>query len=404
MEQIETDQVVHNWRDNHNKNAAIMLTFIVMMIAKIITLMLPKKYFFDNNRILGMANGDDSVKAWGGSYEVAANFFKTVNVFNFVKMTDWSWFLGLLMTGIILLVITRIDEPDLPQLVFLLACVGLLNIYVLNIGKDVIQFLFFFAVYLVIISPIGNTTVKLLISSLILYFESTVFRAYYILIAALAIAVYCILCLFHRFVNLPRVVRLLGILLSMYVLVCAVMFVARVAKPDEFQLIMSVRDASLAGRDADTEASVTIIQNWIGGDSASSGNLPLFLVNYGINAARMLVPVELLTKGMQYIPFLLFQLAVTVYLASLFVHVDEIEDENQFLALSIFLGYFLASAIFEPDFGSWVRHESATFPVLHLLVMSSNQCVSAWKANAAALKSKFHKQSKHSSSWEGEVA
>ena len=49
MEQIETDQVVHNWRDNHNKNAAIMLTFIVMMIAKIITLMLPKKYFFDNN-------------------------------------------------------------------------------------------------------------------------------------------------------------------------------------------------------------------------------------------------------------------------------------------------------------------------------------------------------------------
>ena len=387
MEQIETDQVVHNWRDNHNKNAAIMLTFIVMMIAKIITLMLPKKYFFDNNRILGMANGDDSVKAWGGSYEVAANFFKTVNVFNFVKMTDWSWFLGLMKTGSILLVITRIDEPDLPQLVFLLACVGLLNIYVFNIGKDVIQFLFFFAVYLVIISPIGNTTVKLLISSLILYFESTVFRAYYILIAALAIAVYCILRLFHRFVNLPRVVRLLGILLSMYVLVCAVMFVARVAKPDEFQLIMSVRDASLAGRDADTEASV-----------------PLFLVNYGINAARMLVPVELLTKGMQYIPFLLFQLAVTVYLASLFVHVDEIEDENQFLALSIFLGYFLASAIFEPDFGSWVRHESATFPVLHLLVMSSNQCVSAWKANAAALKSKFHKQSKHSSSWEGEVA
>ena len=29
-------------------------------------------------------------------------------------------------------------------------------------------------------------------------FESTVFRAYYILIAALAIAVYCILRLFHR--------------------------------------------------------------------------------------------------------------------------------------------------------------------------------------------------------------
>ena len=55
MEQIETDQVVHNWRDNHNKNAAIMLTFIVMMIAKIITLMLPNKYFYDKNNIMGVA-------------------------------------------------------------------------------------------------------------------------------------------------------------------------------------------------------------------------------------------------------------------------------------------------------------------------------------------------------------
>ncbi|MFR4831484.1 MAG: hypothetical protein ACLUA4_01575 [Bifidobacterium sp.] len=120
-----------------------------------------------------------SVKAWGASRVGWLRIsLETVNVFEFLsKMTDWSWFLGLLMTGIILLVITRIDEPDLPQLVFLLlACkAGLLNIYVFNIGKDVIQFLFFFAVYLVIISPIGNTTVKLLVSSkLILYFESAV--------------------------------------------------------------------------------------------------------------------------------------------------------------------------------------------------------------------------------------
>lgn len=46
MEQIETDQVVHNWRDNHNKNAAIMLTFIVMMIAKIITTDVAEEIFF----------------------------------------------------------------------------------------------------------------------------------------------------------------------------------------------------------------------------------------------------------------------------------------------------------------------------------------------------------------------
>lgn len=97
----------------------------------------------------------------------------------------------------------------------------------------------------------------------------------------------------------------------------------------------------------------------------------------------MLVPVELLTKGMQYIPFFAFQLAVTVYLASLFVHVDEIEDENQFSHCPF--SWVISSRQLFSNPMLVVRHESATFPVLHLLVMSSNQCVSAWKANAAAL-------------------
>ena len=117
----------------------------------------------------------------------------------------------------------------------------------------------------------------------------------------------------------------------------------------------------------------------------------MFLLNYLINAVRMMIPFELAVKGVQYLPFCLFQVAVTVYLVHLFGKLDEIEDDTQFLAISIFLGYVLASVLFEPDFGSWVRHEAATFPVLHLLVFSPNQRLSQWKRDVKKIKGRVGK-------------
>lgn len=84
---------------------------------------------------------------------------------------------------------------------------------------------------------------------------------------------------------------------------------------------------------------------------------------------------------------------MTIYLVHLFGKLDEIDDEVQFLAISVFLGYVLASVLFEPDFGSWVRHEAATFPVLHLLVLSPNQQVSQWKRDINKVKDRFGKHS-----------
>ena len=37
------------------------------------------------------------------------------------------------------------------------------------------------------------------------------------------------------------------------------------------------------------------------------------------------------------------------------------------MALTCFSTYLFGSFMFEPDFGSWVRHESAAFTIFHLL-------------------------------------
>lgn len=375
-----------DWWENRNKNAVLALIFVVMLAAKLLTMMLPAKYFYDNNRIVGMVNEDMSMEAWGGSYVVAANFFRAINIFGFTSISQWSWFLGMLLTLVVFFMVLRLPELDMVQTIFLLACVGLLNIYVFNIGKDAIQFLFFMAVYLVLLMPIKSSAVKIVCAAIILYFESKVFRSYYVLIAALVLAIYCILAVFRRNHRLPPAVKIIITTVTMYLLVCVMMVVASVAMHSEYEQIMGIRDYSLSSREGDVD-SVTIIKNWVGGDNST--NLPLFLLNYLINAVRMMIPFELAIKGVQYIPFFCFQVAVTVYLAHLFGKLDEIEDETQFLAISIFLGYVLASALFEPDFGSWVRHEAATFPVLHLLVFSRNQQLSQWKRDVDRIKGRI---------------
>lgn len=354
-----------------NKNALLAFIFPVAVVAKVVAvLLLPDKYFFDNNRILKMVNGTAGDAAWGGTYQVAADLFSRLNIFDFTVMLQWSIFIGLLFNILLFFIILKADSPDLLQSLFILATVGLLNIYVFNIGKDIIQFFFFLMVYIVLILPIENSMIKALGSSAILYFESTFFREYYILIAGLVLVVYAIL-LFFREQNKLGLGSLAWVIILLLVSIYAVMLVSRVIMPDEYMQIMQLRSGYADAFGEDNGGNMaTAIQNWIPGES-----LPIFMVNYVINLFRMLIPVELAIRGASYLPFFVFQCAVTAYMVNLIRQINKVHDPAMFIALCVFIGYVLASAIFEPDFGSWTRHESATFPVLHLLILNPLQKV-----------------------------
>ena len=352
-----------------NKNALLALIVPVMIAAKImVAYVLPPKYFYDNNRMLAMVLGTAGDTAWGGSYEVAAALFRTLNVVDIETMVDWSICLGIIFTALVTLMILRVDAPDLLQSLFILATVGLLNIYIFTIGKDIIQFAFFFIVYIVLLIPIDNALIKILASAGILYYESTFFREYYVLIAALIIAVYVILEFFRSRQQLG-VGSILAIIVLLFVTIYVMMMVAQRIMPSEYDQVIGLRAGYEDAFGDDNGGNMaTAIQNWIPGD-----NLPIFMVNYIINAFRMMIPIELAMRGAYYLPFFVFQCMVTVYMVNLLRQINQINDTTLFLTLCVFLGYILASFIFEPDFGSWTRHEAATFPVLHLLVLNQYQ-------------------------------
>lgn len=360
-------------RDNRVRLVMAVLIILVMFAAKgLVAFILPPKYFYDNNRILGMTNEtlglsrSTSMPEWEGSYRVASNLFASLNFPRFETMLDWSIALGFLLTLVMIFMTLRADAPDLMQSVFVLATAGLLNIYIFTIGKDVIQFFFFLGVYVVLILPLDSQMLKMLLSAGILYYESTFFRRYYVLIAALVIIVYAVLRYFRnrKKLDAKTVMTIIAILMaSIYVL----LLVASAIMPDDYHQVMTLRDYYSDGMDGNADSS-TFINNWVSG-----GGLPIFMVNYVINAFRMMIPVELAMRGAYYLPFFCFQVMVTVYVVNLLRQINRINEPVLFLALCVYLGYALASFIFEPDFGSWTRHEAATFPVLHLLVLNSYQ-------------------------------
>lgn len=350
-----------------NKNALLALILPVMIAAKImVAYVLPPKYFYDNNRILSMMLGTAGDAAWEGDYRTASNLFDSINFAGIDTLIDWSICLGIIFTTLVIFMVIRADSPDLLQSLFLLATVGLLNIYIFNIGKDIIQFAFFFAVYVVLILPIDNSLVKVLASAGILYFESTFFREYYILIAALIVAVYAIL-LFFKQRSAIGLGSTLIIVVLLFATIYLMMIVANAVMPTEYHTILNLRagyDTAFGG----SADSSTLIQNWIPG-----GGLPIYMVNYLINAFRMMIPFELVMRGAGYLPFFAFQCMVTFYMVNLIRQINHVNDSTLFIALCVYIGYALASFIFEPDFGSWTRHEAATFPVLHLLVLNNFQ-------------------------------
>ena len=110
------------------------------------------------------------------------------------------------------------------------------------------------------------------------------------------------------------------------------------------------------------EGAGTVLNNIVEGES----NYNNCVVNYFINAVRMMVPIELLVKSPGYFPFFVYQIFILMYWFRTIKNIRKVNNKA-FLSLVCFTAYLFGSFSFEPDFGSWVRHESAAFPVFYIM-------------------------------------
>lgn len=313
---------------------------------------LPEKYFYDSTRILGLANGTSAVT--DKSYSFAATFFKNINIFGFTTLTQWAYFLAFVSIILIIFILVKNQRISLKNSLFVVASVGLLNIYVFNISKDVIQFLFFYLIFIILNNNKFSNNKKLFLSCTVLLLEALVFRVYYLIMAMLMVTIYFI---YEKMIKNKKVSRksIKKIIIFALLLFFTEVFVVQLVSTNNYNSIINARYIANVSRESSPDA-VTVINDLIGRNT----NFIKFVLNYLINFVRMLFPIELITKGIKYIPFIFYQLFITF---TLFKSSTKLSDKN-IMWLITFISFIMISVIFEPDFGSFIRHESALFLIM----------------------------------------
>ena len=329
---------------------------------------LPDKFFYDGNHILSIMQQDYLYFIQSDSYNNTALLFKSINIFNFDSLLEWSILISFFADVYLLLFLSNKKILNLRQIISLYCMLGLLNIYVFNLSKDIIQF----TVFVIIGAVLGSSRkkqVKIVFVSIILFAESILYRSYYILTALFFIAISVIIP--HIIKNEKQKISNFKKIFILAALLFAALHifldVSQILLPDEYNELILIRHKLTARRVGDSDAQ-TLIVNLI----EDNGNHFLFVINYFINAIRIMLPIELLPRGLYYFPFFIFQILCTFSLLECIAKFNKL-SENTRLAFYIMCAYYLVAFLFEPDFGSFVRHEAATFPVLYYLVVEKKE-------------------------------
>lgn len=247
----------------------------------------------------------------------------------------------------------------------LLSCYAvMLPIFVWNTHKEVLQFVFFLLLYVVAHAiKRESLTADLLIVSLI-FLWGMVFRSYYMIVAIFSAFFLMLSRLeWEKHPKNETIKLILWIAISALILLLLIETVS----PKYITRVFGNRISVNSTRYNDPNAN-TIILDLI---DNPDGRLLIYLFNYVVGAVRMMFPFELLLRGIKYLPFVLFQLLLTFLLVKSirsFMQ-GEIRQGPQKRLFCIVSGFYLTSFLFEPDFGSFLRHQAALFPIAWPLLM-----------------------------------
>lgn len=314
---------------------------------------LPAKYFYDANHILRLMKLNDIVDV-DLSYGFTANFFNFINIFKFTTLMDWSIFISIIFLPILIRIIWCEKKYSLIQYIYILFSVVLINIFVFGISKDIIQFIFFLIIYLILKSKKLTNIKKIFFASIVLLLEALNFRIYYAIMAMIFVTIYYVYKVYieNRKLGKRKFSRILTLSLLLFFFE---VFVVQLLSDSNYNSILNARYSVNIWRVNDVDAR-TIINDLLG----KNKNYLVFIGNYIINSFRMLFPFELVFKGVKQIIFAVYQFFVSF---SLIKSCRKINNDNC-LWIIMAISFFMMSIIFEPDFGSFVRHESAFFVIL----------------------------------------
>lgn len=237
------------------------------------------------------------------------------------------------------------------QLIFLLFFVGVMNIYTFCLSKEPIQMLYFLLIYLILRTNNPEKWRWRMCVAVVLLIVLTT-RTYYLLMLAFAIGIKTF---YPYIVSKLKGKSWLAFLLFFFaagVAYYVFMMLCSVMRPEEFEEMVRVRTRESEGTVTDIHAVLP------------PSNLILFTINYLLTILRMLFPIELLHLGPKYMVYVVYQAMISWMMLYVLLKNYNNRSVSQRISICLYWGFTFCSATFEPDFGSWIRHESVTIPFL----------------------------------------
>lgn len=239
---------------------------------------------------------------------------------------------------------------------FIVIGIMTINVFALNLAKDVIQFLLFVALFM-LLKDIRKTDLKIVgVLALVITISALSFRLYYMLLVYFFLIVYVVDKIMCNVSN--QWIRIIAMWMVVGFSYLAVLYVVQQILPGYHDEMLRVRS-----RESDAVTDIQLLFN--------SQQLWLWGLDYMIMILRLLFPVELIMFGPKFIAFLGVQLTYTFTFLYAFWH-KITADGCEKIGVLIYFAFVGMSATFEPDFGSWIRHECIIFPVL-LIALGLNR-------------------------------
>lgn len=288
-----------------------------------------------------------------GAAQNACAFFSTINVFHFDTYYSLEVYITILWNVLFLIITVRLKKSfNIGEVLFLAMTIAVLNIFDFCVAKEPIQMLYFVGMYAILCSKKSDKFKFLGIILMYILCYAT-YRNYYILMAGFFIYLWLIYNVLISKINKVTKKNMFIIIMSIFTCYFIFLNIIKIIDNSAYSELIRVRL-----RESTAASDMRAI--------FKSDNLAVFTLDYIIMLVRMLFPIELVRMGPKYFIYFIYQIVITLLLIKNIKLINNISYTKR-IALFTFMAFLMGSAAFEPDFGSWIRHEAVTFPVIYVM-------------------------------------
>lgn len=280
----------------------------------------------------------------------ACYFFSKLN---FLHLADsyygYEVLISIVFNLVLLVLFRRLKwRYTVKESMFIFASVAVLNIFAFCMAKEPVQMIYFILMFYVLKGE-WQKNKKIAIVFLIYLLCAVTYRNYYVLMAIFLLYFYFALNFLLVKTKKVKMWHIVLIVAGIFLFHLIFMSAAIIVSPTNYNELIRVRF-----RDGSGASTIYTV--------FKSTQPVLFSLDYLLVVLRMLVPIELILMGPKFAIFAIYQILITCILIKTVRQYNSITSSRR-IAIAIYLAFLLGSATFEPDFGSWVRHEAVLFPV-----------------------------------------